>query len=117
MSETPTPHREQDEGTAEIYRSGTVLHLPSITPEMIDMLDVSDSQKARVRALGLRSYLGVPMLANGQTVGVLSFALAETHRSFTPADLELAQELGRRAGLALAHARLSRAVAGQQCQA
>ncbi len=105
VSETPT-RIDAPEGTAEIYRSGTVLHLPSITPEMIDMLDVSDSQKARVRALGLRSYLGVPMLANGQTVGVLSFALAETHRSFTPADLELAQELGRRAGLALAHARL-----------
>lgn len=105
VNETPTRIDAAD-GTAEVYRSGTALYLPSITPEMIDVLDVSDRQKARVHALGLRSFLGVPMRAHGQTVGVLSFALAETHRSFTPADLELAQELGRRAGLALAHARL-----------
>ena len=105
VDETPT-RIDSTAGTAEIYRSGTFLYFPSITAEMINALEVSAEQKERVRDLGLRSYMGVPMLAHGQTVGVMSFALAETDRSFTPEDLNLALELGRRAGLALAHARL-----------
>ncbi|GGO31940.1 ATP-binding protein [Deinococcus humi] len=105
VNETPV-RIDSAGGTAEIYRSGAFLYFPGITPEMINALEVSAEQKARVHELGLRSYMGVPMLAHGQTVGVMSFALAETDRSFTPEDLNLALELGRRAGLALAHARL-----------
>ncbi|MFC4638356.1 ATP-binding protein [Deinococcus hohokamensis] len=92
--------------TAAIYHSGQALYLPRITPEMLAAQDLAPEQRARVEELGLRSYMGVPMVAHGRTVGVISFALAETQRSFSPEDLDLALELGRRAGLALDHARL-----------
>ena len=48
----------------------------------------------------------VPMVAAGRVIGVISFVSAESGRSFTQADLELAEELGRRAGTAVENARL-----------
>ena len=48
----------------------------------------------------------VPMVSAGHMIGVLSFVSAESGRAFTQADLELAEELGRRAGTAVENARL-----------
>jgi hypothetical protein len=47
----------------------------------------------------------VPMPAHGETVGALTFASAEPGRVFDDDDLALAEEIGRRAGLAVANAR------------
>ena len=54
----------------------------------------------------MRAGLTVPMAAGGKNVGVLTLASAESGRTFTPADVELAQELARRAGTAVENARL-----------
>jgi serine phosphatase RsbU (regulator of sigma subunit) len=48
----------------------------------------------------------VPMAARGRTLGAITFVYAESGRQYTTRELELAEELGRRAGLALDHARL-----------
>jgi serine phosphatase RsbU (regulator of sigma subunit) len=48
----------------------------------------------------------VPMVAGPRIIGVISFVSAESGRRFTHADLELAEELGRRAGTAVENARL-----------
>jgi PAS domain S-box-containing protein len=51
----------------------------------------------------------VPMIAAGERLGVLTFGAAEgTGRSFSQADLDDAQEIARRAAVALANARLYR---------
>ena len=50
----------------------------------------------------------VPMVAGGRGIGVISLVSAESGRSFAQADLELAEELGRRAGTAVENARLYR---------
>lgn len=61
---------------------------------------------AGLRDLGIVSALAVPMAARGTTFGALIFATAESGRRFGPADLELADLLGRRAGIAIDNARL-----------
>ena len=48
----------------------------------------------------------VPMVASGRVIGVISFVTAESGRRLTQSDLELAEELGRRAGTAVENARL-----------
>src|SRR5207248_4333232 len=65
-----------------------------------------DEQRALVRELGARSVMLVPITTPEDTVGVLSLVGAESHRRFSDADLALAEELGRRAGIALENARL-----------
>gem|GEM_PF-6472917 len=55
---------------------------------------------------GLASLVAVPLGARGQTLGVLTLARAAGRPALGPDDLALAEEIGRRAGLALDNARL-----------
>ncbi len=56
--------------------------------------------------LAARSYLCVPLVVRGQTIGALSFV--SSRYSYDAQDLTLAQELARRAALAIDNARLYR---------
>ena len=60
------------------------------------------------RAMKLRSYICAPLTARDRTIGVITFGLGTSARRFTAADLPLAEELGRRAALAVDNARLYR---------
>ncbi|HYN94399.1 MAG TPA: SpoIIE family protein phosphatase [Pilimelia sp.] len=59
-----------------------------------------------LRALGVRSYLCVPLVARGKSVGGLLMGRGDDEPPFTEADLAFARELAARAGLALANIRL-----------
>jgi PAS domain S-box-containing protein len=59
------------------------------------------------RSLGFRSGIAVPLIARGVTLGALSFVSATPGR-FGPSELALAEDLARRAALAMDNARLYR---------
>ena len=64
-------------------------------------------QLERIRSLGMRSAVMVPLAsATGPPIGVISFVNAESGRVFTETDLDLFEEIGRRAGIAIENARL-----------
>ncbi|MFZ6178899.1 AAA family ATPase [Nannocystis pusilla] len=88
-------------------------HEPLLTPELPDealRAICHDEEHLRlVRALGTRTGLSVPLIARGQTFGVLSLASAAPGCRYGPVDLELAQEVAHRAAMALDNARLYRA--------
>ena len=54
----------------------------------------------------MRAALVVPMLAGARVIGTLALVSAESGRRFEPRDVELAEELARRAGTAVENARL-----------
>jgi signal transduction histidine kinase/CheY-like chemotaxis protein len=56
--------------------------------------------------LGLRSYFIVPLIARGRTIGALAALQAESGRELSDEDRALVIDLGHRAALALANARL-----------
>jgi serine phosphatase RsbU (regulator of sigma subunit)/PAS domain-containing protein len=58
-----------------------------------------------LRELGMASVIVVPLAAGGQRLGTLILARSTPGRPFDAADLELAGELGRRAGTAVLNAR------------
>jgi len=58
-----------------------------------------------LRELGMASVIVVPLAAGGQTVGTLIVARSTPGHPFDAADVELAEELGRRAGTAVLNAR------------
>ncbi|HLL04229.1 MAG TPA: ATP-binding protein [Myxococcaceae bacterium] len=60
----------------------------------------------RLMELGARSYMCVPLTARGDTFGAITFVSVTPGRNYGRADLALAEELVRRAGLALDNARL-----------
>ena len=67
-----------------------------------------DAEHRRVtEALGFRSYISVPLAARGRTLGALTLiATTDSGRRYGPHDVALADDLARRAALALDNARL-----------
>jgi signal transduction histidine kinase len=59
-----------------------------------------------VRELGLTSYICVPLVARGRTIGVLWLASEKPERRYGAGDVAVAEELARRAALAVDNARL-----------
>ena len=93
-------------GTAAVLRTGRSELVPDIPDEMLAAAVTDPEQLALLRTIGMRAAMIVPMVARGQPIGVITFISAESGRSFTQADLEMAEELGRRAGTAVENARL-----------
>jgi PAS domain S-box-containing protein len=93
-------------GTAQVIRTGRSELAPEIPDELLEQAVTDPEQLALLRTIGMRSVMIVPMIAGGRTIGALSFVSAESGRSFGQPDLELAEELGRRAGTAVENARL-----------
>jgi PAS domain S-box-containing protein len=63
---------------------------------------------AHMRAIGFKSIMSVPLVARGRTLGVITFLAIAPGRRFTRADLETAEDLARRAALAVDNGRLYR---------
>jgi PAS domain S-box-containing protein len=94
-------------GTAEVVRSGRPQLIREITAQMVDEADVSEEQKAIVHDLQMRSLIIVPLAMPGRSpLGAMTLVMAESGRLFDERDLELAEELGRRAATAVENARL-----------
>jgi len=97
---------DADTGAARVIRDGVSQVVDDVTDEML--LAVADDAEhlELLRSVGMRGGLVVPMSAAGENVGALALLSAETPRRFTAADVELAEELARRAGTAVENARL-----------
>lgn len=67
-----------------------------------------DHHLATLRQLNPNSLMIVPLVARGRVNGVLVLAMSDSGRHFGPADLTLAEDLGRRAALAVDNAWLYR---------
>ncbi len=68
---------------------------------------VANEEDARIEEQLLpRSLITVPLVVAGRVVGVLTLVMSESDRRFTADDLALAEELARRAALAVENARL-----------
>jgi signal transduction histidine kinase/ActR/RegA family two-component response regulator len=93
---------------ARVFTLGESVWLPEVDDEMSLAL-LQDVGPDIVRRLTFRSFISVALPVHGQILGALSVARSTPGRSYTSVDLALVEELARRAGLAVDHARLYRA--------
>jgi PAS domain S-box-containing protein len=91
---------------ASVVRGGRSELAEEMSDEFLRSTTRSEEHYRIVTALGFTSYMCVPLTARGRTLGALTLVSAGSGRRFGPADLALAEELARRAGLALDNARL-----------
>jgi len=100
----PDPHGRHPR--THVLRTGQSVLMPEVTDEMLMQMAGDGDRLADLRALAYRSGIVVPLIARGDVLGALTLATSESGRTYGPSDLALAEELGRRAGIAVDNARL-----------
>ena len=86
---------------------GASRFMPDVDPEEFTTGAADAEHRAALERLCPRSLITVPLEAGGaQSLGALTFVTGPSGRRFDGADLQLAEDLGRRAATAVAHARL-----------
>jgi PAS domain S-box-containing protein len=94
-------------GMGEVIRGGPSVLASDIPDEALVAYARDEEHLRLLRAVGFGSFMIVPVRAGGERLGALTLVRTDPVRKFSPADLELAEELGRRAGTALLNARLN----------
>jgi serine phosphatase RsbU (regulator of sigma subunit) len=85
-------------GRSELYAE--------VTDEMLVAGARDEDHLRLLRELNLRSVLVVPLVARGRTLGAMTLMRTDTGPSYCAADLSLAEDVGRRAGVAIDNAEL-----------
>jgi PAS domain S-box-containing protein len=101
------PDLSSPTGIGHVITTGQTEVVPEITEEMIAAID-DPKVASLVRELRLRSALIVPLSARGRTLGAMTLVWAESGRTYTSADLALAETLAARIALVIDNARLYR---------
>jgi PAS domain S-box-containing protein len=89
----------------QVVDTGAPIHM-EITDDVLGEVARDPEHLALIRQLELREVLVVPLTARGRVLGALSVANAGTADAFTPEEVALVEELGRRAGSAIDAAKL-----------
>jgi PAS domain S-box-containing protein len=106
LQERYPPDPEASSGVPNVLRTGRPEFYPEVTDEMLGAAARDEEHLGILRELGFTSAIIVPMVARGRTLGALTLVSAESGRRYGEVDLELAEELARRAALAVDNARL-----------
>jgi PAS domain S-box-containing protein len=99
-------HMDDDDQLSEVIRHGEPL-IMDVTEQALHRATRDQEHLRLMRTLGIGSALAVPMSAGAKIVGALVFINAPASRRFDRADVELASEIARRAGLAVENTRLA----------
>ena len=91
---------------ARVLDGGDPVLLEHVDEEVLGRVGGPPERVAMLREVGITSEIIVPLQARGRVLGALSMAIAEDTRSYDRSDLELAVDIGQRAGLAVDNARL-----------
>jgi serine phosphatase RsbU (regulator of sigma subunit) len=97
---------EPENGLGRVRRTGESLLYREIPDELLVQAAVDAEHLRLLRAVGMRSVLIVPMTARSGTIGALTMVSAESGRIFDPSDVEFAEQIAKRAALAVENARL-----------
>ncbi len=100
------PNLNALQGIAQVLRTGQSEYYPTISDDQLVAAAQDDEHLRILREIGFSSAMLVPLNVHGRTVGSISFVAAESGRSYGLNDLALAEELARRAAIALDNARL-----------
>ena len=89
-----------------MLRTGEPEMMTEIPEELVDQAARDEEHRELLRKLDLRSFMIVPLVTRGRTLGAISFVSAESGRRYGEADLRLAEGLAHRAAIAVDNARL-----------
>ncbi len=97
---------DPEQGMGRVFSLGEAVHYREITEEMLVQAAVDDRHLELLRAVGFRSALIVPMRLGERILGAMTLVSAESVRMLDEFDLELAEQVGARAAVAIENSRL-----------
>lgn len=100
------PPPQNPHGYPYVFRTGLPDLVSSVSPDVLRQVAVNEENRQLVEALGLRSWLCLPLAIRGETYGAITLAMAESGRQFTDADVDRLMEVARRCSSAIENARL-----------
>ncbi len=103
------PSLDSPQPAGRALRAGTTQVFSQFTPESLRATTKDERHFELVSELAPNASIAVPLVARNHIVGAVTLAWAESGRVYDEADVELAEELARRAALAVDNARLYRA--------
>jgi signal transduction histidine kinase len=109
-----TLHREyppvvgSGQPAAQALASGGTARFDDFTSESLRATTLDERHFELMRQLDPHSAIAVPLVAQDRVFGALTFAWSESGRRYEESDAMLAEELGRRAAVAIENARLFR---------
>jgi signal transduction histidine kinase len=91
-----------------VIRSQQPLIMPRLDLAAIKAEAPDEETRKLLDEIGPRAFMCVPLIARGRPLGAISLTMADSGRTFTPADLDLAMELARRTAVAIDNALIYR---------
>jgi PAS domain S-box-containing protein len=108
---------DEPRGAGFTLRTGQSDILPDI-PDQLLVQAARDAEHLEIlRQIGFKSVMTVPLKTQDRILGVITFVSAESGRRYNAADLQMAEELARRASLAIDNAQLYRAAQRDRAEA
>ena len=104
------PSRDNRDPAWSVLEAGKAQLVQEISDETLHGAVADPEYLETVESLGLRSYIGAPLTVQGRTAGVIVFVAADSGRHYEEGDLALAEDLARRAAVAIENAKLLRAL-------
>lgn len=100
------PQPSDPHGVMKVLRTGESEWMPMISDSMLVARAKGDDNLRIMRQLGMKSYVCVPLRSRDRVMGALTFVTAESGRVYAASDLAAAEELTRRAAIAIENANL-----------
>jgi PAS domain S-box-containing protein len=101
------PKEQVSTGPMHVIRTGKSELVVESDRASMESISVDREHLDEIQSLGLRSIIYAPIRSRGQVVGVLSlYTTAESMRTYSQADLHLAEDIAERAGVAVENAQL-----------
>jgi len=97
---------ESAHGARAVIRTGRSQLVTNVTDDVLRSIAQDDEHLQLIRALGLRSFIVAPLRGRDSVLGAITFVTAESGRRYDSYDLEVVEELVRRAAQAIENARL-----------
>jgi GAF domain-containing protein len=106
LSERYPSDMDAPTGAPAVARTGATQLIEQVDAALLDQAGLDEERRRLVAELQLNSAMTVALRARGRTLGVLTFVYAESRRSYSDRDVGFAEDLARRAALAIDNSEL-----------
>jgi len=103
----PMPKPDAAHPIARAMHGGRTVHISNVDEEYIQKTIDDPARQEAWRKVGIRALISAPLSVSGRSIGALTMVRTQTETPFDASDVRVAEEIGRRAAVAIENIRLS----------